>query len=53
MFEMVGVLKLLPLAAMDGRGACDGVTGPTEVVLRFLGGTELALVELLVADGGT
>jgi len=49
-FDAIGVLKLLPLVVMDGRGAVDGVIG---VLVRFLGGNEVALIDEPVADGGT
>ena len=50
-FDICGVLKLLPLVTTDGRGGFDGVIGAAE---RFFGGNELlALTEPLLADGGT
>ena len=47
-FDIIGVLKLLLLVTMDGRGAANGVAG---VLLRFFGGNEIILGEN--PDGGT
>jgi len=49
-FEIVGVLKLLPFAMVDGRGGCNGVAGAVE--LRFLGGNPLVLIALFLPPGG-
>ena len=46
----MGVLKLLPLVTVDGRGGCKGVAGTVE---RFFGGSEVGLPEPFTADGGT
>ena len=48
--EISGVLRLLPLVRVDGRGGFDGVVGAVD---RFLGSDVLVFTAPLIVDGGT